>query len=42
MAEPAWYKQAAEAQRTGQSELDRIVRELADAYRRWEALEDGG
>ncbi len=41
MADPAWYRQGAEALSSSQAELDRLSRELENAYSRWEALDFG-
>ncbi len=41
MADPAWFRQGAEALSSSQAELDRLSAELANAYSRWEALEFG-
>jgi ATP-binding cassette subfamily F protein uup len=39
MADPAWYRQEAAVLGAEKAELDRLERELAEAYARWEALE---
>ena len=41
MADPGWYRQGAEALSSSQAELDRLTRELENAYSRWEALDFG-
>jgi ABC transport system ATP-binding/permease protein len=41
MADPGYYRQGAERISSSQAELDRVEKDLAAAYVRWEALEFG-